>query len=176
MPLAGARRDFADAEADVVTEVRAVRVVDEIVRVDNLEVMAVGVEGAGMEVVKVAEDVPVVGGELQAVRAFPIRTTARGRPPKAALFYFPGCGCGLNSSHLRMSRYLENIQTPLTAVTVGWDEEFFFTQPMVDGRIMRRMRLWATASTRTRVSSRSLGPGARPWSTSFSPRRPGSPR
>ena len=128
---AGARRNSAGAQADAVKDEQAVRVVNEVVRLGDVEVVTLGEDGAGVEVAKVVEDPPVVMGELQAVRAFPIRTTVRGRAPKAALFYFPGCGCGFNSSHLRMSRYLEKIRTPLTASTVGWDVEFL--HPAADG-------------------------------------------
>ena len=126
-----ARANFEDVGAEVVQEVRDVWVHEDVVTIDAQEPTDVGVVAAGLVVAKVAEDPPVTVEEFRAVRAFPIRTTVRDRNPKAALFYFPGCGCGLNSSHLRMSRYLEKIRTPLTASTVGWDVEFL--HPAADG-------------------------------------------
>ena len=119
-----ARVDMPDAEVVVVKEVREVRECEQVMAVAVEERDYADVRGVGREVVKVAEDAPVAVEEFPVVRAFPIRTTSRGLTPRAALFYFPGCGCGINSSHLRMSRYLEKIQTPLTATTIGWDVEF----------------------------------------------------
>ena len=120
-----AQVDIQDVEVEVVKEVREVRAREEVVTVEAHEPEYADVLGVSREIVKVAEGAPVMEGGVQAVPAFPIRATTRGCAPQAALFYFPGCGCRLNSFHQRMEWYLENIQTPLAAATVGWDELFF---------------------------------------------------